>query len=277
MSNLALVDLSTGEVLMEGVAECKTFEQAQRANKFGQRKKSQHEDTLAGRYFTFMMLEGVKKEEYTLGALSELGAFIVLSTYVEQDSEGTGKALLPFETIKGGIDKALKCSQSQANKMWTALEKLGLAYREGDKMFLNSDVVYRGSTNRKDIAKVWHINTRELLDNGCKLADIGVLFLTAPYLHRETNYLCSNPDARQDEPIQHIGITELAGLIGVNPKTLSNKFKKMVVKYDGKRTPLYLKANSPLSKIDMYIMNPLVINRGMTNSGIDELFKRLAY
>lgn len=120
MSNLALVDLSTGEILVEGVAECKTFEQAQRDNKFGQKKKSQHEDTLAGRYFTLMMLDEVKKEEYTLGELSELGALIVLSTYVKQDSEGKRLPLY------------LKVSNPLNNK---------------DAFILNPLVINRGMTN----------------------------------------------------------------------------------------------------------------------------------
>lgn len=275
MGDYMVLHKPTGEVVADNVADYRTDEQVQAANYYKQKKESYAADTLAGRYFTFMFLSEVKKEEYTLANLSRLGALVVLSTYVQPDSEGSGVSLLPFNTVKGDIARVLKVSKTQATNVWADLEKLGLAYREEDKMFLNANAVYRGSTNRTDIAKVWHMNTRQLLDNGCKISDIGLLFLTAPYIHRHTNFMCTNPDARYDEEIQHIGLNELATLIKVDPKTLRSKFKKMVIMYEGKRVPLYIKANSQLSNKDRYIINPLVINRGMTNSGIAELFKKI--
>ena len=214
------------------------------------------------------------KEQYTLADLSRLGALVVLSTYIKQDSAGNKVAILPFKSV-AEMSKELKCSTRQAQVIWKELESIGAVYREGTKLYVNAELAYRGETKRNDIVKVFHMNTRVLLAEGIKLADIGLLFLTAPYIDRQTNYLCKNPNSPLSEEIEKIGFNELAELVGVDPKTLRNKFKKMSIEFEGKRLPVYLKVENPLNNKFAYIMNPLVINRGMNDSDITTLFTTL--
>lgn len=269
-----IVNENTGEVVSNNVKSWRTEEQDTTYKALKKKQESYKTDTVAGRTFTMLFTKEASKEEYTLADLSRLGALVVLSTYIKLDSVGASISKLPFKSA-ADMAKTLKCSERQAQILWKDLESLGAVYKAGTDMFINPELAYRGSTNRNDIVKVFHVNTRILLQEGIKLADIGILFLTAPYIDRQTNYLCSNPNAAGDEAIELIGFNELATLVGADPKTLRSKLKKMYIEYNGKKLPVYLKVENPLNNKFAYVMNPLVINRGMNDSDIETLFTRL--
>ena len=275
MTDIVVLNIKTGEVVSENVKSWRTEDQDKAYREQQKKRKFYKTDTLAGRNFTMLFTREAKKEQYTLADLSRLGALIVLSTYIQQDKDNKEIAKLPFKAVRSELSKVLCCSESQATKMWKDLESIGAVYREDAGLFVNPELAYRGETKRNDIVKVFHMNTRALLAEGVKLADIGLLFLTAPYIDRQTNYLCSNPNAPMSEELELIGFNELAELVGVDPKTLRNKFKKMSIEFGGKKLPVYLKVENPLNNKFAYIMNPLVINRGMNDSDITTLFTML--
>lgn len=274
MTDFIVINSNTGEVVSEGVSTWRTVEQEKSCRYIKRKQEGYKLDTLAGRNFTFMFMKEAVKEQYTLADLSRLGALIVLSTHIKQDSTGDKVARLPFKSV-AEMATELKCSTRQAQVIWKDLEAIGAVYREDVGLFVNSELAYRGETKRNDIVKVFHMNTRALLADGIKLADIGLLFLTAPYIDRQTNYLCKNPNAPMSEELELIGFNELAELVGVDHKTLRNKFKKMFIEFEGKRLPVYLKVENPLNNKFAYILNPLVMNRGMNDSDITTLFTRL--
>ena len=271
MANFGIVNMETGEIIRENVQSWRTSEQDRVYRMFKTNKQTYALDTQAGRYFTFIFTGEAIKEQYTLSKLSRLGAIVVLSTYILSDSKGVGIAKLSFKSA-AECAKVLNCSTRQAQLIWSDLEKVGAAYKDETGLYMNSGLVYRGSTKRNDIVKVFHMNTRELLEKGLKIADIGLLFLTAPYIDRETNYLCNNPNAGTKEAPELIGFNELAKIVNVDEKTLRSKFKKMSIIYKGKEVPVYLKVENPLSNKTAYLMNPLVINRGMSDNYITDVF-----
>lgn len=269
----------TGEILAEGISSWRTGEQdeAYRTKKAKQKawEEAQTRHTVAGTMFTFMFIGEAEKEQYTLANLTRLGALVVLGTHIERDSKKQQVSKLPYKSA-AELEKVLGCSRRQAQYIWADLENMGAVYEEEGSMYINTDLMYRGSTKRNDTVKVFHKSIKLMLESGLKLSDIGLLFLTAPYIDLKSNYLCRNAYNTDFEEPELLGLRELAALIKVDSKTLMSKFKKMYINHKGKELPLYLKVSNPRNNKDAFIMNPLVINRGMSDSAIMELFELLA-
>jgi hypothetical protein len=94
---------------------------------------------------------------------------------------------------------------------------------------INPIYVFRGKSYRNQrLIKSFNDEVRELYSDN-KAKDLGFLYKLLPFVHYSTNYLAHNPDEENPLAVQTISCAELALLMGVEEKTLSNKMRRLKI------------------------------------------------
>ena len=265
-----IVDLETGEVIEGKVISRKQWEGYKRKRQLEAiHDQERHlQEFWAGRDFTFMHMLKASHCRYTSTELGNLGAILVLATYTVFDKDGTGNSILGyscnnlFKSVERDISKVLSVSIPHAKRYYRTLKEHGFIDKKNGTFYIDSELFYRGSSKNKNSVKLYHIHTRKLLEKGFKLADIGLLFLTAPFIDFKTNILVRNPYRTKEEAIC-IDLEELADLINVDRSTLFRKFKKMYVEHErtGKVMASYLTVKGNVNNKKIIIVNPILMHR----------------
>jgi len=113
---------------------------------------------------------------------------------------------------------------------------------------------WRGSTNNPHVIKSFIANVKKLYkDVGVK--DLGFVYKLLPYVHFETNYICSNPYEIYPDRLKKLNRSDLANLTGEGENTVLAKIKKMHVGDE----PIF--ATVRAGKSVHYMVNPSLFYR----------------
>lgn len=256
------LDCSTGEVL-EG--KFTSYKQLERNREFAVIAKAKKHDTEAGRNFTFMGTDiRTDRREKTI-----LGAVLVLATYAQYD-RGTGLSPLGysedrlFTSVKVDFAKVLGVSVDVAKKLGTALQDQGYIVKIDKHFYLDSEIAYRGNTDRNDVIKLYHMFTRQLVEYGAKLEHIGAIYLMLPYVSYRDNSLYL-------DPVNCEGIlnkSKLAEAMGITRAFLDRLFN-MTIWYKSKEVAVFgifsMINTDPSTKakkktVKKIVINPLILH-----------------
>lgn len=191
--------------------------------------------------FTFTKMENVKAISNKFSNV-ELGYFLVLQSYVDYDNllivSSHNKQPMSKRDI-GGILRIkhrghLKKLLDRFIDSHLLIEKEVIV--DGEYFtgyYVNTDFHFKGTTRSRKIVKVFSNQVRRLYsehltEKGLKQpADLGFVYKISPYIHYETNILCSNPYEESAANIQKLGLNELCRITGLDMKNLQNKIKKL--------------------------------------------------
>ncbi|MFE4435854.1 hypothetical protein [Peribacillus butanolivorans] len=174
---------------------------------------------------------------------------------------------------KTGIQQTL-CVSKDINKRFTkALEENEILEKIDGKYRINPAYHFGGMAKERKVIKLF-TTTLKLLAEVIKPAELGFLYKLLPYVHFDTNMICTNPHEGQPELIQYLNekaISELLNKDYKEVKTLLRKLRKagVLAKTTGKDD----------ERNNFHHLNPYIFYRksGRPNDTLNGIFAASPY
>src|SRR5699024_1316824 len=100
------------------------------------------------------------------------------------------------------------------------LEQQGVLIKESDEVFRINERYHfrkRAGVDVDILIKTFNTSVKEL---NLKPAEMGIIYKLLPYVHYESNLVCSNPFEKDNSKVEFLNKTKIADLIGMSrPKT----------------------------------------------------------
>lgn len=232
------VNLETGEPVR--IASYRTVEQ-ERAY---QEKKTRESSRKKAKAFTFSDMENAKEVIQMLSTI-ELGYFLVLQTFVDYSNNALVKSTHnPIPMSRGDIGEVLGINNRSNVKKHIdnflekslLIEKSIRADGKEVKAFcINEKYHFKGKTDNKKVVKAFSEQIRRIYNNKSKRnkkpAHMGFLYLILPFIHYETNILCSNPFETNPEDIEALSITDICKISRLDKRNVQAKLNNLT--WDG--------------------------------------------
>lgn len=133
---------------------------------------------------------------------------------------------------------------------------------------VNSAYHFKGSTASAYTIKTFTAKVRELY-TGRNANKLGFIYKLLPYVHFETNTICSNPYEKDVAAIEQLSKQEIAKLTGVSDKTVYTYLRKM------KLGDEFVFAEIRRGNERYYKLNPFIFYRknGVPDATLREMFR----
>lgn len=289
MSNLAykdreLLDPKTGELLtveqiaLEYIKETYHEEEKkkEKIKNYLKLKKSKDElhQTLnkeCGSFY-FSSYGKILKEEYIF-------RFIHLCTYMNYDNIlvfGNSKDNEIKKATKKDLKEILNLSKPQFYETINNFIDKGLIEITDDGIIVDRKVCIRGSISKdvniqEGLVRMFDDAIQELYKNSSpkEHKKIGLLIKLLPYVNKETNIICSNPEEVNVELVKPLSQKEMLGILNITKPTAISLVNIKIL--NGKEGA-FIKASNPFHK-NFYVINPRFMNKiGNTKSFEEALY-----
>ena len=237
---MEFINKETGEIV--DIASYRTAKQ----EKVYKDKMSRAESRKKAKAFTFSNMENAKEVIQMLTTM-ELGYFLVLQTYIDYTNNALVKSTHnPVPMSRGDIGEVLGINNRSHVKKHidNFLEKGLLIEKEiavdgmTVKAFcINEKYHFKGRTANKKVVKAFSDQIRRIYSTNLSKrskkqpANMGFLYLILPYIHYDTNILCSNPFETNPEAIVALSIADICRITGLDKKNVQAKLNNLT--WDG--------------------------------------------
>lgn len=211
-----------------------------------------------GRKHTFFW-NGMERLDYVIESLTfaQCGYLLVLASYMNYDGMlvKSEKNTEPMTTAD--MKKVLKLTRKQSTfyDFLNACIDYGIMAEHGGSYYVTRRFHFRGETGGERVVKTIITQLRDMYRD-VSAHDIGLLYRMIPYVHRDSNILCSNPEERSSKRVAKLNRKQLAEVVGVTPYVISTSVNRMV--YDGKS--VFAKVTTATDGT-FYMLNPKVFRR----------------
>nr|MCR4760197.1 hypothetical protein [Oscillospiraceae bacterium] len=177
---------------------------------------------------------------------------------------------------KSDLSKVLDISRPTANKFYSEVSPDYITETESGLVWTESGCFYRGAglAMSKDAAymKVFCDSIKKLYKGlqGKGHKYLGYIFQLLPYVNREHNILCWNPEEKEKCSIQRMNLLDVCGLVGFDTKhidRLFNIFASQKFDIDGCEEGYFRLLNQPNS--NDYRTADILINPHLFYAGTD--------
>jgi hypothetical protein len=218
------------------------------------------------RHFSFTHMENIREVISNVSAV-HCGYLLILQCFMEF---GTGKLTL----TRKEMPKAVGTSESTFNRFWRVVRSRGIVTLTNGEWYINPRYHFRQQAKSDRVIKLFTTTILQLMEaDKMKPAELGFLYKLLPYVHYETNMICSDPFvAIQD--IQFLNAAAIAELVGMEPKETRKTLDKLrkagvvaeTIRRDDKRDRLFT-------------LNPFVFYRkkGQPDDALRGLFEATRY
>ncbi|WP_255290315.1 hypothetical protein [Bacillus cereus] len=259
MSRYSLFDNETGEIVEEIRGRFISEEQDQAFRK----KLAKQNGRCEG--FTFMNIEAVQEIVEQLST-EDLGRLLYLQTYIYYDSVLViGQKHKPM--TKREIQQLIGLERHAFGQFMKRLLFQNILIENIDGSFsMNELYHFKGSTSGRQCVKVFCTRIRELYrSKSLTVADLGIMYRLAPYIHYETNILCTDPSEVDITKAKPLSQTEIMIITGLKERAVRNKLQKM--QFNGMR--VFVEEQNGRNK--HYKLNPLLLYRKDGSSDQSEI------
>lgn len=189
------------------------------------------------------MVRQRKDPDFTCGSMLEIekisnsiedkycGYLLMIQCFVYYKNKGglivkSSKNLNPM--TKEDIKQTLGLKKDAFNDFMKVMinNKILIEVNQGFK--LNGNYHWKGSTEVQYFIKSYTRNLKDLYYD-VKAKDLGFIYKLLPYVHYETNYLCSNPHERESNTVEFLNKNNIARITGNTEKTVYTKMRKLKV------------------------------------------------
>lgn len=226
MSNLRIIDVSTGEVATDDYSIRHRNQDAAYRNVI---EKERYIYGTKDRHWVASYHDPIEQVAKSL-SLTETGAIIKLLPYMRFKSEGKlikdGKPLRQAD-----IQRIFKRGKTATSDILKSLEDKDVisVLREGrsNVYFISAHFHEIGSVRDSEkFTKLYQVRTREITDE-LALHEAGILYKILPYFHFSEYYLVDNPNEQDVKKLRYIGRNELAERIGMRAQDLTATVRKL--------------------------------------------------
>ncbi|RTR27810.1 hypothetical protein EKG37_18115 [Robertmurraya yapensis] len=263
MTNLALVDTSTGEVISSDVVSYRTSKQQEayqgvRAHQL----KEKHSFRTTGDKFTNGNMDTIRQLRREIDDTT-LGYVLYLQTALQYDGTlGTSKRA--FTKVKD-FEAVLNVKALQVKKVVKALRIAGVLNVNDEGVYcMNPTYHWKGKMHSSDAqknVKLMDAGIKALRDAGMKAKDLGVLYALLPYINYSKNLVTHNPYEYDVNKVQPMNLQDVADVLNYeHAQRVSGKLRKITFTAPDGRA-MYAFGIVSIGKESNVIVNPLLVRR----------------
>ncbi len=248
MSNWAMVNRQTGEV--RDFAEFQTARQRQAV---AYAKKQSRSGRQAD--FTASNMRNLH-EVYTVLTTAQCGYLMRLQCNVSYDGGtlvNTDKSPMDASDMMDVL-QLVKKKSTFYDFLAACLEHDIIRKTDSGNYAVNERYHFKGAFNDQYVVKSYTAKIKRVYSE-VKASDIGLIYRMLPFVHFDTNTLCSNPFERDPAKVNPFNRRQLADAIGVSPGEISRRLPRMT--FDGE----YVIAQVTVGGKKSYMFNPWVFYR----------------
>lgn len=159
----------------------------------------------------------------------DMSRLIMLATYATYDG-----ILMKTERTsmkKADMKSILKLNKDNYNRFFSKLIKLNILKEQEDRLILNNDYFVKGKLKKGQVATRLYREEIRYVFNSVEVKHIkklGYFFMLIPYVHRELNIVCKNPDEKSHDLINAMTAVEFAEVIGYNVSNIRKLMSDLI-------------------------------------------------
>lgn len=207
---------------------------------------------------------------------ANISRLIYLSTYIDYNNRQENLLIKHTKDYKvaamtrSDIKKVLGLGDTAFKSFISDMKKNDLLFEVDKKFYISNDYFNKGKCNfkNKEYTRIY-INTTRLLYEGCSTRQhkqLSYAFQLVPFVHFETNILCTNPSAIDYYDLDKMGLIRICEILGLSTeKSPMNKFEndllKLQITYEGNTYYLFKRVivKGGNGKFDYFVINPQVV------------------
>lgn len=259
-SNLRIIDVSTGEDMSEGK---RIIDIRQAASYRASKEKAGRQ-----RDFTFTDMDNIREvieniDDKHCGYLLYLQCFINFEGKLVKDNRNK------TPMTKADIQETVGLKRTAFGEFFNAMADAGIIYEIYGDYYIHDRYHFRGKTSNTRIIKAFTTKVKELY-RGRNAKKLGFIYKLLPFIHLETNTICTNPYEPDVNKIEQLSKKDIAELTGEDEKTLYRKIRSM------KLGDEYVFAEVTSGKARYYKVNPFIFYRknGDPDATLREMFRK---
>jgi hypothetical protein len=196
------------------------------------------------------------------------GHLLYLQTYIDYEGVLVMANREKTPMTKRDIQTVLGLQKSAFYDFYNAMIDNEIMFEEDDKYRINPQYHFRGTTDNNYVIKSFTAKVRALY-NPRNANKLGFIYKLLPFIHLETNTVCSNPFEQNVESIVQLSKKDIADLTGVSEKTVYNYLRKM------KLGDEFVFAEIRRGNTRYYKLNPFIFYRknGQPDATLREMFR----
>lgn len=261
-----IVDNETGEVVKELKAGDRIISKKQ-AESYNNRTGTDK------RHFSFGKMKKMKEIAEKLDA-KKCGYIVKLLPFMQY---GTGYLLKEDGSVmktKTDLGNGIGVKKvASRNKIIDTLMEVSAIEVDEIGYKVNPDIHIRNVVTGNELIKLFK-TTLEKLSNDLKPAELGYLYKLLPYVHYQTNLICSDPFEENPEILFFLNQTSLGELLGLEHKEIKNFITKL-----RKKGVIAEALNESDTRNKKYYVNPYIFYRkkGYPDDTLRSMFKSSPY
>lgn len=224
--------------------------------------------------FTFTDMAKIHKLTTEISA-THLGYLFLLQIFIDY---GTNELIIHQKTrhmrslTRRDMIKSLNVSSRTLRDFLKTMKSHSiLSEDEAGHFKLNDDFIFRGEIRNRsrNVVKTYDLMAKELYKHTQargKIKHLGYLVKVMPYLNMTNNIICDNPFEIDVKKINGFTYLKIAELLNVSDKTVMRMLRSFTVGNEVVFAEMTINGNS------LIIVNPLIMNRGGVEKGIQEQF-----
>ena len=241
---------------------------------------AEHETDNGGFVFALFSRATTMAEQFPELSQPDLARLMFIGTYVAWETNrlqyDNGRIIR-----KKGLEELVDMSTKRFNEFYKRLLAENIIEEQGEEIFVNPSVFYRGELKNigYDVSHLQHTRmfrktVRDLYSqfNSRTIKQLAIIYSVLPFLNFNTNIVCFNPEETDSDLLKPMNLENLAALLGYQD---THKLKRALdtIKVDGKPV-FWLPENVNDKRQRRIIVNPNVIYGGDAKSlaGIKVLF-----
>jgi len=189
----------------------------------------------------------------------------MLSSYIDFDGLIIRSENDPTPMSFADMQKVLKSPQSTFSEFMTACISHGIITESADgRFYVTRRFHFRGKTAGDRVVKTIIAKLREMYAE-VSAHDIGLIYRLIPYIHRDSNILCVNPEEKSPKHVRKLNRKQLAEVADVSPALISRATGRMI--YRGKS--VFAKITTATDGT-YYMLNPEIFKRSDRKYNVTE-------
>lgn len=259
MSNLRVIDVTTGEDVSEGKRITDVKQAA--AYRYTKEKQGKAPD------FTFSSMINIGEVIAKIND-KHCGYLLYLQCFINYNGVLVKPTHDKEPMTKADIMEVIGLQKSAFYEFFNAMIYNEVIHEESGQYRINSEYHFKGKTDNQFVIKSFTAKIRKLF-NGRNAKKLGFIYKLLPYIHFETNTVCSNPYDNNVDNIRQLSKGDIASLTGVSEKTVYSYLRKM------KLGDEFVFAEIRRGNEKYYKLNPFIFYRknGQPDATLREMFR----
>jgi hypothetical protein len=259
MSKWSMLNNETGEI--------REFAEFQAAK---QRQASGYTQMLEGRKHDFTFTD-MRNIHHVIGKIDDkhCGYLLYLQCFISYDGVLIHPTHDETPMTKRDIQDVVGLKKTAFNEFFRSMQSNGIIFEnEHGKYSVNPAYHFKGKIDNPNVIRSFTTKVRELY-TGRNANKLGFIYKLLPYVHFETNTICSNPYEKSVEGIEQLSKSDIALLTGVSEKTVFSYLRSM------KLGDEFVFAEIRRGNERYYKLNPFIFYRknGRPDATLREMFR----